>query len=282
MKIEIDSEKEFNKFATSLKKYFAEGKTPPKEDMEKIFDVFKTTIEKISYHKSRKSGFQFKDDIKQVCYLSLYSALKNYDQSKMNFKAYAVHWMFAYANMENKKALSMFKYGSRLDRKIFGKIATISDMPLEKQAVILGVSEQHLADFLNASRIPKSILKSRSEDSDIEEEEYLSTSIPSPDKLYELKVLYEKIKIIFEDFKKEINSDRDNDILTLLQKAGTPEKGNFKESELDEYPRNYNDIAEKYGVSRERIRQISCQIKDRLRHRFLKNGIDEKAYHAFI
>lgn len=273
--------KSLNEYVTNLKKYYDNKSVPPPEDMQNIFNILKLTIDKVCFIKARKNKIYLLNDYKQVCYLAVYDAIKNFDQSKMNFNKYVVYWMIAYIKEESKRNNSLFKYGSRMDRKIFGKISNMSHMTLEEQAEKLEVSAEDLSSFLNSTKFPDSIVKSKSEDSE-GEEEWISANANDPEKLYEMKDVYEKIKSVIDDFKKSLTTEREQDVLLLLEKLGNPEKGNFKESELDEYPNSYSDIAEKHGVSRERVRQISLSLKEKLRFKFIKNGIDEKTVQIFM
>lgn len=280
---QLSSEELLNLAVVAQKAYNKDGVFPKKE-MEKLYNAIYPFITKFASSKSKKIGYQCFDDLTQISYEALCSAVRKFDATKTdNFFFYVCKWISAYVKAEQTRQLSVFRFGSRLDRKIFSKIANVSHLTLEEQAVALGVSRQHLDEFIQATKTSKSLFKKTSEDSDIESEEYLKTSLPDPEALLNVKELYIKIKEVFDDFTSSLKDEREKAVFDLLTRVGSPEKGNFKETDLDDkLPQTYADIAQLYGVSRERVRQIACSIKDKLRRKFEKNGIDEKAYHAFI
>lgn len=273
---------EINDLAVEIQKEFHETGAYNKAKMETLWKCFKQIVDRISYYKSIKTGGQHKDDLVQVCYLALCSAVNKYQRTKIDFKKYAMYWFMAYVRLENLRNVSIFKYSSRIDRKLFGKVSQVAGLPLDEQAIILGVKPEDLEAFLLSTKVTKSILKKRSEDADMEEEEYISSDYPQPDFLYEVKVVYETSKEVFDSFMESLTSDREKDVLNLLRRVGNPEKGNFNKDETDPEPQTYQDLADKYGVTRERMRQIACALKDKLRYRLEKNGVNSSAYHAFI
>jgi len=273
---------ELNAFVVEIQSEFQETKIFNKQKMETLWKEFKPLIDKLSYHKSVKTGGQHKNDLVQVCYLGLCDAVRKYQIAKIDFKKYAVIWFMAYIRLENIRNVSIFRYSSRMDRKLFGKVSQVSNLPLDEQAVILGVSTEDLAAFLLSTKVTKSILKKRSEDSDLEEEEFITSDYPQPDFLFDVKVIYEASKEVFDDFAESLETDREKAVLELLRRVGPPSKGNFKEDPTDTLPQTYQDLADIYGVSRERIRQISKMLTDKLRYRLEKNGVSASAYHAFI
>lgn len=273
---------EINELAVEIQKEYHETQVYNKKKMETLWNVFKPIVDKLAYHKSIKTGGQHKGDLIQVCYIALCSAVNKYQKTKIDFRKYAIYWFMAYIRLENIRNISIFKYSTRLDRKLFGKVSQVSNLPLEEQAVILGVTTEDLSSFLLSTKVTKSILKKRSEDSDLEEEEYITSDYPQPDFLYDAKVIYDTAKEVLDDMEKSLTTDRERAVLELLRRVGPPEKGNFKEDPTDTLPQNYQDLADIYGVSRERIRQIAKSLTDKLRYRLEKNGVESSAYHAFI
>lgn len=281
------SQQELRELAIKTQIIFKETGKFPKKNMEKLWLAILPFVNKHASQRSQKTNGQTRPDLIQVSYEALCSAVRNYDSKKMdNFFNYCVQWIIAYVKSENIKNTSMFRFSSRKSRKLFFKISQVKELSIEQQAKILGVSEYDLAAFSAATKVPKSILKKRtSEDSELESEEYLSADIPNPDQLFEFKEIYSNIKRVFDDFESELyekNNSREIEIFQLLRRVGVTEKGNFKSDPEETLPQNYADIAAKYGVSREAVRQMSEKIRDRLRYRLQKNGIDEKAHHAFI
>lgn len=273
---------EINALAADIQKEYHETSIFNKKKMEILWNVFKPIVDKLAYYKSVKTGGQHKGDLIQVCYIALCSAVNKYQKTKIDFRKYAMYWFSAYVRMENIRNISIFRYSSRLDRKLFGKVSQVSNLPLEEQAVILGVTVEDLSTFLLSTKVTKTILKKRSEDSGEEEEEFITSDYPQPDFLYDIKVIYETAKDVFDDFEQSLDSERERDVLELLRRIGPPEKGNFKEDPNDVRPQNYQDLADKHGVTRERIRQISKALTDKLRYRLEKNGVNSSAYHSFI
>lgn len=273
---------QINDLVCEIQKEFHDTGTYNKKKMEALWLAFKPIVDKISYYKSMKTGGQHKDDLVQVCYLALCSAVNKYQKTKIDFRKYAMYWFMAFIRLENIRNVSIFKYSSRLDRKLFGKVSQVAGLPLEEQAIILGVKPEDLEAFLLSTKVTKSILKKRSEDSDIEEEEYISSDYPQPDFLFDLKQIYETSKDVFDSFMESLTSERERDVLNLLRRVGNPEKGNFAKDPSETEPQTYQDLADKYGVTRERMRQIACALKDKLRYRLEKNGVNSSAYHAFI
>lgn len=256
----------------------------PKKPMEKIYSAVLPFISKYAASKAKKTGFHIMDDLLQTGYEAICSAVRKYDPAKMdNFFRYSCKWVVAYIKAEQTKNLSLFRFGSREDRKIFCKIANVQHLSQEEQAVALGITRHQLDSFVQATKNAKSLFKQHSDDNTIEAEEYLNSDTPNPETLYFFKQLYESIKDIFDEFAVDLKDERENAIFDLLKRVGVTEKGNFTSDEEESgLPQTYADIADKYGVSRERVRQIACSIKDRLRKRFEKNGFDERSYHAFI
>lgn len=274
---------ELNNLVSDIKKEYEETSVYNKRKMELLWNEFKPIVDKLAYFKSLKTGGQHKADLVQVCYIALCSAINKYQKTKIDFKKYVMYWFIAYIKMENLKNVSIFKYSSRKNRKLFGKISQVSNLPLEEQAVILGVSVEDLSAFLLSTKVPKSILKKRSDESGgDDEEEFISSNHPDPEFLYEFKMIYESSKKVFDDFYETLSDERERAVFELLRRVGPPQKGNFKEDPEETQPQNYQDLADKYGVSRERIRQIAKAITDKLRYRLEKNGIKSTAVHAFI
>lgn len=282
------SQEELRNLALRAQEYYVQNNTFPKKIMEELWNVIYPFASKYSLYKSRKTNLQNMSDLLQISYEALCSSVRKYDPKKMdNFFNYTAKWITAYVDAEQTRNLSLFRFGSRKDRRLFFKISRVKDLSQEEQAQILGVTPYELSAFSAATKIPKNILKKRaSDDSDMEAEEYLCADIPDPAQLFDIKDLYTKIHTIFSDFEEELKasgSERDIEILNLLRRVGATEKGNFKKEENEDgLPQTYEDIAKRYGVSREAIRQASQKLKDRLRYRLQKNGIDEKAHHAFI
>jgi hypothetical protein len=174
--------------------------------------------------------------------------------------------------------MSNFKYGSRIDRKIFGKISKLSHLSVEEQAKELKVSVEHLSEFLNSIRTPASLIKEA--DSNDSHEEYIESNMYiNPEKFCELKDLHSRLTETLETFSSELKTDRDRDIFSLIRRVGTPTGGNVKNS-LPEKEENYIDLARKHGVSRERIRQIAEALREKLKLKLQKNGIQSNIYNV--
>lgn len=276
------AQEELRNLALCAQTTFKETGSFPKPEMEKLWKAFLPYINKISFKKSYKSSLN-KEDLIQVSYEALVCAVRKFDPSKNdNFFIYASNWIVAYIKAENKRNLSIFKMGTRKDRTMFQKISSVSHLEFDKQAEFLGVSEKELAAFVKAIKPPKGILK-RGDENEESGEEYLDSNIPDPEKLLFLKEIYSSIKEVFDAFlREEVLSERDKEIVNLLCRVGSPDKGNFKKDETDTEPQTYADIADKYGTSRQAVQIAANKLKDKLRYKFKKNGIDDKAYHAFL
>jgi len=275
---------EINKLAYEIQTELRDTKAYNKKKMEILWKEFEPIVNKLAYRKSIKTGGQHKNDLIQVCYIALCSAINKYQKDKIDFKNYAIMWFVAHIKLENLKNISIFKYSTRKDRKLFGKISQVSELPIAEQAIILGVSLEDLSAFLLSTKVTKSLLKKRQDSSDDEEsEEYISCDYPQPDFLYDFKVIYETSKKVFDEFAESLSCEREKAVLELLRRVGPPEKGNFKEQKNEEnIPQNYQDLADMFGVSRERIRQISKCLTEKLKRKLEKNGVTSNAYHAFI
>jgi RNA polymerase sigma-32 factor len=273
------SSEEQKKLALECQKIYKETGAFPKKQMEKLYLSILPFLHKYTYKKSVKTNGQSKDDLMQVAYEALCKGVENYNPNKMdNFFNYIIPWVVAYVRAENIRHISMFRFGTRKDRKMFNKISQCSDMSREDQAKFLGIPLNDLDFFTQAIKIPKTLLKKKNaDDADFEGEEYLSTGSLNPEQFLEFKEVFLQITDIFNDFEKEL-TERELEIFNLMRKVGTPEKGNFAEKNED----TYEALAQKFGVTRERIRQIAGSIKDRLRKRLTKNGIDSKGYHLWI
>lgn len=275
-------QKELRELALLAQTKLKENKSLPKPEMEKLWKALLPFVNKICFKKSFKN--MNKDDLIQSSYEGLCSAVRKFDPEKNdNFFIYASNWIKAFIKAENKRNMSIFKLGTRNDRTMFQKISAISHLSIEQQAEYLNVFQKELETFIQAIRPIKGLLKSNSENNDDSGEEYLSTHLPNPEQLLELKYIYISIKEIFEDFlKEEVLSERDKAIIDLMCRVGAPDRGNFKKDEKDEEPQTYADIAEKFGMSRQAVQIAANKLKDKLRYKFKKNGIDDKAYHAFL
>lgn len=275
---------EQKRLALYCKEYFEQHGKFPKNHVERLWKTIYPFVCKYSFNKSIKMNHQTAEDLQQVSFEAMCKAIEKYNPAKTdNFFNYCILWIVAYVRTENMKNISAFKYGSRKSRKMFNKLSKYSHLPMEEQVQILGISREEIDAFVQSTKIPKSILKKNADNSSSEEEreEYLTSEIPDPEVLLSFKELFEKIMVIFADFQKELVSDREKEIFSLLTRVGNPDKGKIVPAE-DGLPQTYSELAEKFGVTKERIRQIACGLKDKLRKRFEKNGINEKAYHSFI
>lgn len=273
---------EVNALVIDIKKELLETGNFNKIKMEQLWKIFMPIVNKMAYYKSIKTGGQQREDLIQVCYLALCSAVDKYNQDKIDFRRYAMYWFMAFIRLENIRNISPFKYSSRQDRKLFNKISKVSELSLNEQASILGVTVEDLGAFLlSVEKICPVQKKKANSSSNDEEEEYIPSNYPQPDFLYEAKTIYETSKEVFDSFTESLTSDREREVLNLLRRVGNPDKGNFTKKEEDAEPTSYQDLADKYEISRERIRQIASSIKDKLRFRLIKNGITANDFGIF-
>ncbi len=265
--------------AQSIQEYYKENNSFPKKEMAVLFELIFPVVEKVVKYKMIRTNCKYnKDDFTQACYLGLCSAVKKFDSSKSNFATYAKNWFFAYVGQENKKICSPFKYTSRVDKKIFGKIPQLAHLSIEEQAKELGVTVEHLNLFIQSAKIPSTIMKSKSKDGEESTEEYIeSNEHLSPEVFLEFKSLHGKMLKCISELRSELKTDREQDILTLLCKVGNPERGYIRNQDPSEVE-NYIDLAIKHNISRERIRQVAVAIKEKLKLKFQQNGIDSNIY----
>lgn len=274
----LDTDK-IDTIVLSIQEYHKQNNSFPKKEMAQLFQLIFPMVEKIVKYKMSRTNCKYnKDDFTQSCYLGLCSAVKKFDSSKSNFAKYAKSWFFAYVGEENKKICSHFKYTSRIDRKIFGKIAELSHLPIEEQAQRLNVSVEDLHFFIQSAKIPATIIKSKSRDGEDETEEYIESNAHlNPEKFFEFKSLHDTIVRCISELNSELKTDREKDILTLLCKVGNPERGYIRNPNTSEVE-NYIDLAHRHNVSRERIRQIAVAIKEKLKSKLEQNGVDNNIY----
>jgi RNA polymerase sigma factor (sigma-70 family) len=283
--LKISKEDQKN-LAVFCQNHFKEHKKFPKKQMEELYNSILPFLHLYTYKKSAKNDQQCKMDLMQESYIAMCKAVENFDASKTDnfFNYVSSTWVPAYVRAENKRHVSMFKYGGRKERKMFSQIAKCSGMTHEDQAKFIGVSEEDLSFFVNAIKIPKTLLKKRADEGgDEDREEYLTTNIPNPESLLMIKEIYTQLEEVFLHYEEKIKDDpRKKEVLELMKRVGNPEKGNVAKKNRVDAGENYTFLAEKFGVTRERVRQIACSVKDDLRHLFKKHNISEKAYHAFI
>lgn len=259
----------------------------PKTEMTHLWNAILPFVHKYCNAKSVKANGQFKMDLIQVSYEALCAAIRNYNPEKMDdFFKYVVKWIVAYTKVEQAKHLSIFRFGTRKDRSLFFKISKIKDLPIEEQMKLLDVTEQELAAFSEAAKLPKTIFKKNdSESDDNESEEYIASSFPTPDKFFDMKSVYEKSKKVFDEFESELRAggmEKELAIFELLRRVGATEKGNFKRDEDETEPQSFADIAEKFGVTRAAISLNAIKLREKLKFRLEKFGVNEKSSQAFL
>lgn len=260
--------------------FFIKNNYHDKKLMTELVNDQLSYIDKIVYFKQLKIKTQVRDDLKQAAILGIYASVENYKLEKVKTNEvdfYIRTYLFSYVQHEFGKLVKFLMPKTRVAKKLRKYLAPISNkqITIEEVAKELNVSVFEIEALIQAEKNSISLEKPNEED-DSSEEIHPSKTVPQ-DILIDIKSLSEKMTEIYQKMGSE---PKEKDILFLLAKNGNM-KDNCFSSDSDEYPRSFADIGEKYGVSRERIRQISEKVKDQLKRELLRNNITKETLKMF-
>lgn len=254
-----------------------------KKLMSQLTTYFLKFIEKAAYFKQQKTSSDIKFDLIQAGVLGLYSAVKSYKddlnvhvEKKNNFTIFYIkRFIMAYINNEFNFSRNLIKNSSKLSFKMKKYYAQIESkaITIEKVAEELGVTVFEVENMIQSQKTTLSIEKQNDEEDS--SEEYLESNSVIQTDFIELKNLYDGL---YEACNSIDLDEREKDILTLFMKNGDS-KDNY--DKVGEYPMSFADIAEKHSVSRERIRQLSEKVKEKIKKQLLKNKITKETLSIF-
>ncbi|QMU56404.1 MAG: sigma-70 family RNA polymerase sigma factor [Candidatus Mycalebacterium zealandia] len=209
-------------------------------------------------------------DIIQEGNLGLMQAVKRFDPTKgYRLISYAVWWIKAYIQKHIMDTWSLVRIGTgREQRKLFYKIRSTSGKMADagseatnaELADELGVSEKSIVEMKTAmSSRDLSLHLPVQDDSDVAHLDFLKDSSESPDE----EVDRAQMKHIVQARMSE-----------ALSELGEKERHTIQNRLLSENPETLDKIGGKFGISRERVRQIEKTALKKIRKIFEKHGIE--------
>jgi len=194
----------------------------------------------------------FFDFVQEGC-LGLIDALNHFDpEMDVRFVTYAVHWIRSYMDKYLLKTWSLVKVGTnQLQKKLFYKMGKIDEnTSFEKLAQELQINEETLKRELSRLTSRDFYLNTPVKD---EDEMTFQDFIPDlgPDQ-EEISIRKEEIEFVREVLKK------------ITPKMNEREKLILEKRILAHEPLTLQQIGEKFGISRERVRQIEEQILNKI------------------
>ncbi len=239
----------------------AQYKAQPTQKLaDKIIRGNMKYVAKLAHQFTRKySHFNF-EDFFQEGMIGMKIALDKFDPEKIyiyphaRFTTYAKHWIIAYMQQFVIRNWSQVSSNSLTMRKrFFGKLDKT-----EHDLFGQGESRLPLPDLsLNAPVNYNSNDVARSEKGDT-----LADENPQPEERYSTLEFNHELKQAFDELVANFN-ERDQFII--------------RHRFLTDEPMTLNEIGEKYGVSRERIRQLEANCLDRL-IKMVKNSVEMEEF----
>ncbi len=213
-------------------------------------------------------------DLIQEGNIGLMQAVKKFDPYKnVKFSYYASFWIKAYILKFIMDNWRLVKIGTTQgQRKLFFKLKK------EKQKLIdegfdpkpkllsqkLGVSEREIVDMdQRLDGWDVSLDAPLKEDSDTERIDFLSTSAESAEDRVAKKEMDFLLHNKIAEFKKKL-TDRELEI--------------FEQRIFSDNPVTLQEIGDRYGISRERVRQVEKNVVKKMREFFKREIIDFEAY----
>ena len=202
-------------------------------------------------------------DLVQEGNIGLLEAVEKYDPTRgIRFPSYAVYWIRAYILRYLINNIRLVKVGTtQAQRKLFFNLVKEKER-LEKEGFApeakllanrLGVKESEVVEMQQRLSLPDLSVDApvrRGEDDDLD----LHSIIP--DRSQDQESI-----LVDSDFKQAVRSVVDQ----YKEHADEKEIAIIEQRLLAEDPLTLQEIADQFGISRERIRQIETRLKDRLK-----------------
>ena len=203
-------------------------------------------------------------DLVQEGNIGLLEAVKQYDPYKgIRFPSYATYWIRAYMLRYIINNLRLVKIGTtQAQRKLFYNLQKEKDrliaagfVPEAKLlAERLNVKESEVIEMEKRLSLPDLSLDAPLRNADSEKEQNLLGVLPDDDSCVEAN-------LIGSQFADSIR----NEIEVLKVDMDEKERDIVENRLFTEEPQSLQDIGERHGVSRERIRQIETKLKDKIK-----------------
>ena len=244
---------------TLLKKYIIAKNNFFKRNIRLVYSI--------SRHFNNVSKMQFNDIIQEGNF-GLIKAINKFDISKGNrFSTYATYWIkqFILKSLNYNTDLIRKPYQINSKKSIYNKFITeyyikYKCMPsVEIISKELGISKNDIYDFENNYASCTSL-----ETPINNEDGSLSEVVPDNDATVEEDIMNKELSLIVNSAMNKYLTDREKEVLML--RFGLNE--DRKEYTLEE-------IGQKYGITRERIRQIEIKARKKLRFNDKNTGLKD-------
>ena len=200
-------------------------------------------------------------DLVQEGNVGLMMAVKKFDPSRgTRLITYAVWWIRAYIQNYIMRSWSLVKIGTtQMQKKLFFKLAQT------RNALLNQTGSEDIEDIARELDVNQEIVVEMSQrmgrrdaslDVELTEGEGYTLLHTLPDKADNQETL------LLADEERRLNTERTQAALSVLNPR---ERNIIKQRILADPPSTLQDIAERYGVSRERIRQIEQNALQKLR-----------------
>lgn len=200
-------------------------------------------------------------DLVQEGNVGLMMAVKKFDPSRgTRLITYAVWWIRAYIQNYIMRSWSLVKIGTtQMQKKLFFKLAQT------RNALLNQTGSEDIEDIARELDVNQEIVVEMSQrmgrrdaslDVELTEGEGYTLLHTLPDKADNQETL------LLADEERRLNTERTQAALSILNPR---ERNIIKQRILADPPSTLQDIAEQYGVSRERIRQIEQNALQKLR-----------------
>jgi len=222
-----------------------------------------------------KKSFTFHlQDLIQEGNVGLTKAVKKFDPDRnVKFSVYASYWIKAYMLKYIMENWSIVKIGTtRKQRVLFFNLNKVKKQLFESKEKDTDITEFDLfkSKGINHSDInemdqrlnkgDESLNATLVHDSKVEKLDIIPADFDGVDEQLAQKEWQKQFQVVITEFKKQLNA-RELEI--------------FNHRMISDAPQSLRQLGEKYGISRERVRQVEKRIFDRLKD-FVLNNYEDK------